>query len=80
MSTTATIDRATTSAATTIDRAPTSTTATVNGRARIEIVQKLGEGFVHGIGTSFLIDLPYHSQPQDAKQDAEISLFAWQKS
>jgi hypothetical protein len=31
----------------------------------------LGEGCVHGIGTSFLIDLPYHSQPQDAKQDAE---------
>jgi hypothetical protein len=39
----------------------------------------LGEGCVHGIGTSFLIDLPYHSQPQDAKQDAEKSLFAWQK-
>jgi hypothetical protein len=31
----------------------------------------LGEGFVHGTGTSFLIDLPYHSHPQDAKQDAK---------
>jgi hypothetical protein len=40
----------------------------------------LVEGFVHGTGTSFLIDLPYHSHPQDAKQDAQILLFAWQKS
>jgi hypothetical protein len=31
----------------------------------------LGIGIVHGIGTSFLIDLPYHSHPQDAKQDAK---------
>jgi hypothetical protein len=46
---------------------------------QINIVQKLVEGFVHGTGSSFLIDLPYINHPQDAKQDAKIALFSWQK-
>ncbi len=43
----------------------------IGGGTTIDIVQKLGEVVVHGANTSFLVDLPYSTHPQDAKQDAK---------
>jgi len=46
-------------------------TTTISRGTVIDIGRKLVEAVIHGADTSFLIDLPYNTYPQAAKQDAE---------